>query len=263
MEKDDLKIFICTHKIIENAIPFDPRFVIAAQNKDIPGIVGHDIIYMDDEFTQKHNICYGEGCQIRWLWKHQEYIPKYIGIVHYRRFFVNLINENTLNQIPKLIDIHKAILPHRLIHLEHEYGPLNINVAFNQHVPYEFILLNNAVNKCNNIKFIEAFNKFLMSPYQLPFNIFIMSRENFIEMCDIVFPILEEYDKLAGFTCNDDVKNKINWYADNKKWKPYKIEWNYRLQGFWLEFLTDTFYRYKFSQGSVLSSPVKIIKNKG
>lgn len=243
---EKLKIFICAHSEIECEIPKDNRYVILSQLKEIDSH-GHELIVIDDEFTQNHNVCYGEGCQMRWLWKHQEILPDYVGFCHYRRYFDEF--DNNLDDVIPLIDKCGAVVMSRWY--LRPFGSTNKDVIINRHIKSKGKSLINIVGKSLNLEYKKAFEVMLDEDHYNTCNLFIMKREDFIEMCDIIFSILDEFDRVNSFSNNKDVRiSVLKSYIIDDLNKAADISWHNRLQGFLLEWLTSAFYKYKF--GSIV-----------
>lgn len=238
---DDYKIFICAHKPIENEIPKGKEYVIVAQNKTIED-KNHQIIYLDnDEFTKKHWRCYGEGCAMRYLWKHPELLSDYVGIAHYRRFFLSLIGKEYL--ISKVVNKCGAIIMNPFIHKgKTRYD--NWSTQCVDHFEQDATILRQIVHEVNP-EFGKVYEEMLVDDKQYACNMFVMKKEHFLEMCEICFGILDEFDKRTGFVDNDKVYKEII-HRHRTQFMVGGVAWQARMQGFYLEWLTDTYYRYKF-----------------
>lgn len=236
------KIFICAHKPIENEIPEGKEYVIVAQNESIKSD-DHDVIYLtDDEFTKKHWHCYGEGCAMRYLWKHPELLPDYVGIAHYRRFFVSLFGREKV--IPGLVNTYGAIIMNPFIHKgKTRYD--NWSVQCVDHFEQDATILRQIVHEVNP-EFGKVYEEMLVDNKQYGCNMSIMKKEHFLEMCEICFAILDEFDKRTGFVDNHAVYLEIIRRHRTQRMVG-GVEWQSRMQGFYLEWLTDTYYRYKFN----------------
>ena len=60
-------MYICAHNTITGDHPHSDGYFIAAQNENVFDDLS-PVIYMNDKFTEKHNICYGEACQIKTIY---------------------------------------------------------------------------------------------------------------------------------------------------------------------------------------------------
>lgn len=238
----NVKIFICAHQPIQNELPKGEEYVIVAQNPTIKDNE-HEVIYLtNDEFTQKHWRCYGEGCAMRYLWKHPELLPEYVGIAHYRRFFVGLIGRE--RSIPNIVNASGAIIMSPYIH-SGSVRNTNWAVQCADHFEEDATLIRRITHRLYP-KFGEAYEDMLKDNKQYACNLSIMKKEHFLEMCEICFTILDEFDKRKGFANNNDVfKDVVS--RSNDTYLVGGLLWQSRMQGFYLEWLTDTFYRYKFN----------------
>lgn len=242
MKQKTFAIYVCAHKPIENEIPKGDKYIIIAQNDSIKDD-NHQVIYLtNDEFTKTHWRCYGEGCAMRYLWKHPEILPDYVGIAHYRRFFIQLIGSEA--SIPGIVNKYGAIVMNPFIH--------NSNIRYDNwstqcvdHFEEDAQAIKD-VTKSLYPEFSKVYEEMLVDNKQYGCNMFIMKKEDFLEMCEICFTILDKFDKKMKYKDNDAVYKKI--MARHRRIRILGgIEWQARLQGFYLEWLTDAYYRYKFN----------------
>lgn len=233
---DNIKIFLCAHKPIENNIPKDKRYIII----DVSGTVKddfHEVIDIsEDEFTKNHNVAYSEGCAMKWLYNHPEVIPDYICFGHYRRMFLKLVGKE--DEIPEKVEEHGAIVKKPFHHYTNELGMYADHPADDTRA---FI----ASVKEAAPRYWHTFERLLRDNKQYACNIFAMKKEDFLEMCEMCFKVLDHFDKKQGYTNNEDVYNKMVLNSEKIHLKR-GVDWQKRLQGFWLEWLTDLYFRHKF-----------------
>ena len=241
LNNDNIKIFLCAHKPIENYIPENKKYVIL----DVSGTVKdnfHDVIDISkDEFIKEHNVCYSEGCAMYYLYKHPEIIPDYICFGHYRRYFMDFVNSEKF--MPRVIDAHGAIVQTAFDH-ETSRRKTNIQGMYQDHQADDIDAFIESVKEAAP-EYWDTFNDVLNSRYQLACNIFAMKKEHFLEMCEMCFKVLNCFDKKMNYKNNDDVLNKMKNLAKYKELY-FGVEWQARLQGFLLEWLTESYYRQKF-----------------
>lgn len=241
LKTDNIKIFLCAHKPIDNYIPEDDKYIIIAQNDSVKDDK-HEVIYLtNDEFSKTHNICYSEGTALRYLYNHPELIPDYICFGHYRRYFTEFVGCERF--MPQIIDSCGAIIKKPFNHLcdERIYNQRGMYLDHPCDDIDAFIKsVNNMAPECAG-----SFDELLRDHYQYACNCFAMKKEDFLDMCETCFSILDYFDKIQGYVNNEDVREKMenNPYARSM---PFGIDWQCRLQGFLLEWLTDLYYRYKF-----------------
>ena len=239
--KGNIKIFLCAHKPIPNYIPKDKRYVIldvtGRADNSFNGNFHQVIDISNDPFTKSHNVCYGEGCAMRWLYEHPDMIAEYICFGHYRRMFLDCIGFE--DNMPTIINTRGAIIkvpaPKHIIQekLMYQDHPKDDTDAFIRAV------------KEAAPEYWESFKGLLNDHNQYPCNIFAMKKEDFLEMCEMCFKVLDRFDEIQGYTNNSDVFRKIQKLGHRQHLR-FGLAWQVRLQGFWLEWLTDLYYRHKY-----------------
>lgn len=247
----DVRIFIHTHKNIENEIPENDFYTITSVNDNVTSDT-HDVIYLDDDFTQNHKICYGELTTMRYLWKHPEIVPNIVGLNHYRRFFKYHCDDKWM--LISNIFNHNAIITK-----EHPHGEGNTNakVMRDSHLVYDADLIDSIV-KDHFPQYTEGYEEMKRHCGTHPCNMFVMKKDDFIEMCDFVFGVLDIYDDRQGFTCDGDVRDYIVKAKDEGKWYYGDTGWQSRLQGFWGEWLVEAFFTSKWGMENVIKSDYTI-----
>lgn len=242
---DKCKIFLCAHKPIENYIPRNKKYVII----DVTGKVDnsyndnfHEILNIsNDDFVKNHNVCYGEGCVLKYLYTHPEILPDYVCCGHYRRYFIEFAGVE--RHIPRVVDEYNAIIktPYNFTTKRHK---TNISIANWHHNKKYIDILISSIRELYP-DFYKYFTEFANDKYFYACNCFAMKKEDFLEMCEICFNILNNFDRKLKFKNNDDVlKDLINLSHTHHLF--WNLDWQRRLQGFLLEYLTDSYYRYKW-----------------
>ena len=253
----DLKIFICAHQPIKNKLPKGDNYIIMAQNDTIKDN-NHQVIYLtDDEFTKSHWRCYGEGCAMKYLWKHPELLPNYIGIAHYRRFFLDFVGKE--QQILSTLKQYKAIVAYPFI-FDGKRLKTNIDAQTKDHFEEDSLELRNVIKDLYP-EFSKEYEKSLFETYFFPCNMFIIKKEDFLEMCEVCFTILDEFDKRMNYINNESVYKKILFYQRYQR-IPGSIGWQARLQGFYLEWLTNAYFKYKFGLDNCYISSIGTLEGK-
>ena len=223
---NNISIFISTHKDFNEYIyPLNDMYTILSQQNIF---FDHNSIYLNDEFTNKYNILYSEGCSLYYLYKNPSLINDYIVHFHYRRYFENFLNNE--NDIIDYINKYGCVVCEPWIH---ENG--NLNSLYNDFGKTEVNKLLSILDKYKEYK--HAIDFWKTSKYHNCYNIFAMKKNDFLEMCHFCFEVLEIYCKMNNFNSNSDVDN-LN----------IKCEWldKRRICAYFLECLTNIFYLYKF-----------------
>lgn len=255
---NNIKIFLCAHKPIENHIPKDKRYVIL----DVSGTVKddyHDVIDISkDNFVKTHNVCYSEGCALRWLYNHPEVIPDYICFGHYRRMFTDFFGKEDI--ISEIVD-KQGVITMLPFHIGDWQGSNNILTAARDHPSEEIKALIDSVKDAASIEFNKAFTEFSNDNLFYACNMFAMRKADFLEMAKICFNILDTFDIKRRYKNNNDVFKRMQKLS-HRKHLMFGINWQSRLQGFLLEYLTDSFYRYKFDVKTWYKSKIGIPEEK-
>lgn len=185
------EIFVITHKKVFVNLP-EGYIPIQVGNANL------DTQYLRDntlDNISNKNSNYCELTAIYWLWKNYE-LPDYIGITHYRRFFVNglfhkFIEIKDVEQLMKNCDV---ILPY----------PQKMNTTVKEHFinspsgrkedidRLENLIKNNYQDYYND--FIKVMNSNEMSYY----NMMIIDKENYKKYCEWLFDLLFEYEKTTN-----------------------------------------------------------------
>ena len=238
-DTNNIVIYLCAHKPIENQIPTTPFYKILSQSKEVTAV--NDVTYLTDEFSVNHNVCYSEGTAIRYLYNNKDILPEYVGFGHYRRMFVDFIGCEQF--IPQVIDSKGAII---MEPFDHSLGSRGTNRGgmYQDHPKDDIDTFIQCVYDIVP-KYKESFDQLLEDKYQYACNCFIMKREHFLEMCEMCFKVLDEFDKRQHYRNNKDVLKKMQRLS-HRYHLPYGIGWQCRLQGFLLEWLTDLYYRHRF-----------------
>lgn len=245
--KCDIKIYIHTHKDIENEIPKNDFYTITTVNDDVKSNI-HDVIYLDDDFSQSHKVSYGELATMRYLWKNPDKIPNVVGLSHYRRFFRYSCEDKwiTLSNVFN----HNAIITKECFHGE---GCNNAMVMRESHMEYDADLIDSIVKEYFP-QHQEGYEDMKQRCTMHARNMFVMKKEDFIEMCDFIFGVLDIYDEKQGFKNDEDVKNYVIKTQEEGKWYYGDITWQSRLQGFWGEWLLDAFCTSKWGLENVVKA---------
>lgn len=238
-----LKIFICTHKQIDNPYPTNKDIYTIISN--IKGVTSEYLPVIDiseDKFTKTHKRSYSEGCHMRYLYNHPELLPDYVGINHYRRFFIDIPNneDEIIDIVDKCGTIRMLPFNHSVTHRKN-----NKHAMYIDHVPEEFDRIIDSVKEIAP-EYYDTFLDECNDYRQYGCNMVVMKKEDFLEMCEVCFRILDHYDKKQGYKNDVDVLYKMINYETINGWTVGNVLWQSRLQGFYLELLTEMYARQKY-----------------
>lgn len=259
VKNDDCKIFLCSHQKIENIIPRNKKYVILdVTGKSDNSFNGnfHDVIDISkDEFVKTHNVCYSEGAAMHWLWKHPDIIPEYICFGHYRRYFLGFVERE--KEIPRTVDSCGVVVQEPFDHSKSRRKTI-IGGMYQDHCKDDMDTFIESVKEVAP-EYWDTFQEYLNNDTQFGCNIFAMKKENFLEMCDMCFRVLEYFDNKMGYDGNDSVYYKMQ-KVNHRNRLYFGVKWQSRLQGFLLEWLTDIYFRQNYDVDKIRKGKVGIIE---
>lgn len=180
-----LGIYVVTHKKIDYTFPDGYKTIIVNANKNkIKG----DVYDNTGVNISNKNYSYCELTAIYWLWKNSK--DDYIGIDHYRRFFIN--NDNFINnaEVKKILKNRSVILPKK------ESFHLRVGTRYWETSGYknDLKVIEEALRKIAP-EYIDDYNDFLKERSMYCYNMAIMNRSDFNDYCSWLFSILFEVEK--------------------------------------------------------------------
>ena len=229
----DLYIPIQLGRSISSVISKDGKNTLEERKLLLKNTIGDDL----GENISDKNRSFNEMTAIYWAWKNLDKIgnPDYIGLTHYRRHFLfkdieyngaewlngsKVIIFNSIdNDYLKLIDKKdlESILKHYDGIVSNLYDLKNINKNYNNckdhyrsmiGAPDE--IFDSAMEYIYNNypDYREDLKKFLGDCKHYLCNMFVMKREDFIEYCEFIFPILFEIEKKRALYENGNSNQK-------------------------------------------------------
>ena len=108
-------------------------------------------------------------------------------------------------------------------------------------------------------EYYETCEKFLNGRIRIPYNMFIMRKEDFQEYIKFMSDVLNEYIKIVGTDINKRIEDNKDKYL--KSFYPNStIDYQYRIGGYLAERLTNVFILKRFK--NIMTCPVIITENK-
>ena len=215
-DSSNTNIFICTHKVFAPIVHNEAYKIINAREIEPK-------LPLKDDF-------YSELYQFKYVADNLE-LPKYIGFCHYRRYF------SFLDDVPNMDEIFS------------NYDVIcSKPKVFNNGIKSQYLT-------CHNIEdlyiiggiiadkypqYAKMWHTFINGKIFIPYNMFIMKSEDFIEYMKFMMDVLDEYVKIVGTDINkriEDNKDKYlkSFYPNNTQ------EYQYRIGGYLGERLTNLF----------------------
>ena len=246
----NLKIYVCCHKDYKDVGITNPCYRLIS-DKDIKNESSLELVKSDGFLD---NRLWSELSHIYYVWKHPELQDDWIGFCHYRRYF------DFKNDIP---EITKPIVATALI------NPLNNFMSYFVNHNALDLMQTLVVLKKLHPEYAEAMVRMCDSHRYYPYNMFILPKAMFNEMCELLFSVLITYDK--KLKVNNNYENMLMHIGDYRELyieKPVKddmpndtYQYQARLYGFLSERLMSAYimkYRHDNGMESVVENDVTI-----
>lgn len=181
--------YVVNHKSIipDNELPAGYKEIrVGSNSKNDKGILTD----ADGDSICSKNSTFCETTALYWLWKNLPEADDFIGLVHYRRLFLD--NDNKIlsaDAAKKIIDSGKIIVS------------IKAPLAQSVYDQYKTFHLKNDMDVCYEIvkelypEYENAFSSVLNQDWMYICNIFACNRKTFNEYCQWLFPILMELEK--------------------------------------------------------------------
>lgn len=218
-KQDNLDIFICTHKKIKPLVS-NPTYKI----------VNSEFINNDTAPNGLKGSFYSEIMSYLWINKNYN-VKDYIGFCHYRKYWSFMNDVPDMNEVFKEYDVVVA-------------KPINLSVTIYEqykrcHNIEDFEIIGNIIHN-KHPEYEKSFDAVKDGKILLPYNMFIMKRDDFKSYCEFMETILDEYIDIVGLDIIkriEDNKDKYikNFYPNNT------VDYQYRIGGYLAERLTNVY----------------------
>lgn len=223
-----IKIIVCCHKddirvSSDVYIPLHVGKALSNINLDIKcDNTGDNISHKNGSFC--------ELTGLYWAWKNVD-DADYIGLCHYRRYFdfqhigrkgfpfTTLASDTLFNTD---FSVSKEIMDS----LENGYVilPKEWNLRYSVYLEYcehhysrDFRILGDVIKEFSPKYYYDAIlNTMIKSNHLMPFNMFIMSKDQLDNYCNWLFPILFEVERRIDITNYDDIQKRIFGYMGER-----------------------------------------------
>jgi len=233
-----LDIFICTHKEFKPLVHNKVYKTINAN--DINGDIAENGLkgsFYSEILTYKHVA-------------DSKDLKDYVGFCHYRKYWKFL---DSIPDVDTLLSQYDAIVAKPLV--------------LKQSVRKQYELLHNIedleiVEKIINEKYKEYSNPlkiFLNGNILIPYNMFIMKKDDFKEYIKFIFDVLDDYIKVVGIDIIKRIEDNKDKYLKSI-YPNNTIEYQYRIGGYLAERLTNVFLIKKYTK--MKTFPVIFTENK-
>lgn len=244
---DNLDIFIGTQKTFTPAVKNDVYKIIVGNheienNSNLELIKCKNDLKLDDRF-------YSELYMLYYVSKNIE-LPKYVGFCHNRRYF------SFLDDIP---DIDNIFSEYDAIVAKPKVFNNSVKSQYSTYHNIEDLYIVGGIIADRFPHLSKLWHNFINGNILIPYNMFIMKREDFKEYIDFIFSILDEYLKIVGTDINkriyDNYEKYIKGFYPNNS-----VEYQYRIGGYIGERCTNLFMMYKFKK--IKTYPVIVTEDK-
>ena len=190
-----IEMFVITHKKLFLKTPNGYKVIGVGKY----GLDNEKSILNDatgDNISEK-NPNYCELTAIYWLWKNYD-LPDYIGICHYRRFFVEGLFSKIygVDKIKTMMEEYDAILPHKVKEKPDVWQYFCNSISGREK---DLKLLEKLIRDEYN-EYYDSFEKVMHSQACSFCNMAIMKKEDFCSYCLWLFECLKKYEEYVDLT---------------------------------------------------------------
>jgi disulfide oxidoreductase YuzD len=233
-----LKIYICTHKEFEQVV-----------HSSVYEVVNANDINDDTAPNGLKGSFYSELMAYKYIAENFK-LPKYVGFCCYRKYF------SFLDDIP---DIDKIFSEYDAVCSKPKILKTNVKSQYLSCHNIEDLYIIGGIIAEKYPEQANMWHNFINGNILIPYNMFIMKREDFKEYIDFIFSILDEYLKIVGTDINKRIYDNYEKYI--KRFYPNDtVEYQYRIGGYAAERLTNLFMMHKFKK--IKTYPVIVTEDK-
>ena len=222
------KIYIAVHKKVKmlEAKGYYPIQVGAAFNSDLGYIKDSD---GEDNISEKNpNFC--ELTALYYLWKNEKNCD-YIGLTHYRRYFFSSVLSFIMKKVVSTKKIEKYLEKYDIILPTPRYFEgKTVREHFEYNHPIE------PLEECKKIisedfpDYLSAFEQVETAKYLYPYNMFIMSKQNFDDYMKWLFAILFKLESYLDMSQYDAYNKRMYGFLSERLLDVWVIKNNYRIK---------------------------------
>lgn len=247
MENNNLDMFIGTQKTFTPAVK-NKTYKIIVGNHEIENNSNLELINCKHDSTLDDRF-YSELYMLDYVSKNIE-LKQYVGFCHNRRYF------SFLDDIP---DLDKTFSEYDAVCSKPKILKTNVKSQYLSCHNIEDLYIIGGIIAEKYPEQANMWKNFINGNILIPYNMFIMKREDFKEYIDFIFSILDEYLKIVGTDINKRIYDNYEKYI--KRFYPNdSVEYQYRIGGYIAERCTNLFMMYKFKK--IKTYPVIITENK-
>lgn len=230
-------IYVITHKIFDSSILTDSHYRILHVGKNSNSKDDYLKDDVDDNISEK-NKSFCELTGLYWIWKNINCDPDEItGIVHYRRYFCNRLNDiryaycNVLPTIISYKDIKKYLNQYDIILPKPIKSIKTAEEVYKYyHHPEDLELTKKVISELNH-EYLTTFNKVLNYHFYYYGNMMICTRKMLTDYCSWLFPILFEVERKNDETkYRDTYQSRVYGFLAERLLPVWVIYNNYKIK---------------------------------
>lgn len=181
------------------------------------------------------NPYYCELTAIYWAWKNLKRNVDFVGLDHYRRYFLGYSasshSQNNLissDEIIDLLDRYQVLLPFESVKSKNMFVPQKSDGGvISQDINMGIV---DQILKCDFPKYLDPYRNLIYGRNMVWKNMFITTREIFDDYCSFIFDVLTKYDRMMA--------------TKNEERIP-------RIDGFLAEYLTATYFYTNYDKKNI------------
>ncbi len=204
MDADKIKIIVATHKRYE--MPEDKIYLplhVGAEGKTDENGSPLDLGYIRDntgDNISEKNPYYCELTGLYWAWKNLD--CEYLGLVHYRRYFILKKNRQMDSPFEKILnteDVNYLIENYRVVVPRKRHYYIETLYSHYAHTHYaKHLDITRGIIQKQYPEYIQSFDFVMKQRYGYMFNMMIMERSLLDQYCRWLFDILFTLEELMG-----------------------------------------------------------------
>lgn len=232
-KQSKVKILVCCHKndIMAAQEPYMPIQVGKAISNIDLGIIGDDT---GDNISHK-NRSYCELTGMYWAWKNLKDVDV-IGLCHYRRYFdfhkqcpvfrdLGEFFPSDFTRLDLSIPNHiiKSVVKGTVVAARPKYLRFSLRLDYCYwHISDDFRILRDVVEETQPIQYQRAFHYIMcQNNVLMPYNMFLMSWNEFDRYCSWLFGVLEEVEKRVDILHYNSIQDRIFGYMAERLFNVY------------------------------------------
>lgn len=174
-------MYVVSHKKIEKEFPKDYKTIIV--NASVNKVCGDFYDNTGDNITEK-NGSYCELTAMYWIWKNR--LDDFVGISHYRRFFLDGTKLLSMEKAKKIVESGKIIIPEK----ESFNNKIETKYWMTSGYKTDLLVIRDAIN-IYSPEYIEDYDNFMHQNKMHCYNMIIMNKELYDSYCEWLFGILK------------------------------------------------------------------------